>query len=180
MYSKTNVLYVSCWRYRFAEYEQTNRTNVWETSSFWLNIPFECVQHNLLHKSLKSRNKMLYRLRWFGNYGEFASSLSQVKPYIVIYIYIDMCIYICTQVYIYTYIYICVHAHVYVCARVPYSLCGPFASIFKKVFLCFSPLAKSTGTLPTQLGKWAQVQQVYLSGNSIAGIIPSECGRWAD
>ena len=170
--------------YRVGDIDSPNTNKPIEQTSgrlrvFWPNIPFECVQH----KSLKSRNKMLYRLRWFGNYGELASSLSQVKPYIVI--YIDMCIlniYICTHVYIYIYIhiYICVHAHVYVCARVPYSLCGPFASVFIKVFLCFSPLAKSTGTLPTQLGKWAQVQQVYLSGNSIAGIIPSECGRWAD
>ena len=114
MYSKTNVLYVSRWRYRFAEYEQTNRTNVWETSSFWLNIPFECVQHNLLHKSLKSRNKMLYRLRWFGNYGEFASSLSQVKPYIVIYIYRHVYIYMYTSVYIYIYIYAYMHMYMYV------------------------------------------------------------------
>ena len=73
-----------------------------------------------------------------------------------------------------------VHAHVSVCARVPYSLCGPFAAIFTKVFLCLSPLAKSAGTLPTEVGKWPQVQEVWLNTNSIQGIIPSELGRWAD
>ena len=78
----------------------------------------------------------------------------------------------------YTYIY--VHVHVYVCARVTYSLCGPFAVIFSKVFRCLSPLAKSAGTLPTEVGKWAQVQAVGLYENSIKGIIPFEFGRWAD
>ena len=68
---------------------KTDQTNLLETLSFQPTMQFKCVQKESL-KSMKN-GCIQYWFCWFGNYGELAFCLNQIKTNIVIYIY--ACVY---------------------------------------------------------------------------------------
>ena len=41
------------------------------------------------------------------------------------------------------------------------------------------PPAKSAGTIPKEVGQWANVDEVWMNGNQLTGTIPSKFGWWA-
>ena len=81
----------------------------------------------------------------------------------------DTYIYMCVYIYIYTRLYVEVIA-----GDCPLHHIAPSPRQVSKQPLHGTPPAKSAGTIPTQLGQWAKIDEVRLSANQLNGNISSK------